>query len=173
MNPLQKFKIPFGSLKEGIHIYNYKISKAFFAAKQSSQENGKVEIKLELDRRLNFMIFNFFIKGTVEVICDRCLNVIDLPISAEREMLIKFADEPNEEEEIIYLQHGAHDMDISDLIYEFIMLEIPYVKVKDCESEDYKDCNKKVLSVLDQEIEEAEEESLLAKALKDINLNKK
>jgi uncharacterized metal-binding protein YceD (DUF177 family) len=176
MNALQPFEIPITGLQIGKHNFHYRLDSSFLEAMDAQYKNGNFEVELELDRKFSFFEIFFDIKGFINLPCDRCSENIDLPIDATNKLIYKYAEIESEEEEIVYVKPSTVNLNVAKYIYELIMLAVPLRKVKDCESEGYKDCNQKILDYLDsQVIEEVEEEqeSQLAKALKNININKK
>jgi len=175
MNALQPFEIPISGLQIGKHNFHYKIDNGFLKAMEATHREGNFEVDLELDRKPSLFEISFNIVGSINLPCDRCMEAIDLPIETSNTLVFKYAEEEREEEEIVFILPSTMNLNVAKYIYEMIMLAVPLRKVKDCESEGYKDCNQKVLDYLDKEVieEEVEEESQLAKALKNININKK
>jgi len=180
MNPLKPFEISFSSLNQGLHTYNFEIDNSLLTHFEQDFEEAQFDCKLDLDKRSTLINLHFSINGKIKIDCDRCMESIFLPLESENLMVIKFDERERQEEDILYLDFNATSVNVGSLIYEFIMLSIPLRKVKDCESENYKDCNQKILDYLDnQKIEEIDQEEKkenpLASALKDINItfNKK
>ncbi len=172
MEALKAYEIPITSLHIGTHTFDYVVKNDFLKAFEAQYDQGQFEVNIRFEKKHSMLEIDFEINGHIETDCDRCMEVIKLPISNSRSLIFKFAEEAREEEEIVYLKHGQTEVNLAKFIYEFIMLAVPLRKVKDCESEDYKDCNQKILDVLDEvSIEEEKEESALSKALKEINLN--
>lgn len=177
MNVLKPFEIPITGLQIGIHKFHFDIDDSFLESFESTYKKGQLKVEVELDKKPSLIEVDFRINGTLEMPCDRCMEEIDLPIVTDNYLVFKYAEAESEEDEIVYILSSTINLDLAQYIYEFIMLGVPLRKVKDCEAEDFKDCNKKILAYLDnQEIEEeveVEEESQLAKALKNININQK
>ena len=172
MEALKGFEIPITSLQIGTHNFEYIVQNDFLKAFEAAYDRGKFEVKILFEKKHSMLEVDFNINGYIETACDRCMEDIKLPITNTRTLIFKYAEEAREEEEIVYLKMGQTEVNLSKFIYEFIMLAIPLKKVKDCELDDYKDCNQKILDVLDDiSVEEEAEESALSKALKEINLN--
>ena len=66
------------------------------------------------------MVFDFSFKGWVKEQCDRCLVAIQLPISGEEQLLVKFG-EPDEDGEDEKTPRGSQDR---DLVEEHITLDL-------------------------------------------------
>ncbi len=179
MNPLKPFEISFSSLGQGLHTYYFDIDSSLFSHFDQKFEDAEFTCQLDFDKRSTLFDLHFTIEGKIKMDCDRCMESIYIPSAAENKVVVKFDEDERQEEDIIYLNPNDTSFNVGKLIYEFIMLSIPLRKVKDCESENFKDCNQKVLDYLDNQVIEAveieEKENPLASALKDINItfNKK
>ena len=73
---------------------------------------------------------NFKHKGTVHVPCDSTGEMFDLPVKGKLRLVVQFGDEfNNDNEELLILPHGEHQIDISQYIYEMIVLSIPLKRI--------------------------------------------
>lgn len=61
--------------------------------------------------------------------CDTCLEPFDKEIFGDFQCLVKFSDElskgTNDDDEIIYISRDESHIDISHLVYEYIILCLP------------------------------------------------
>jgi len=176
MEHLNEFSIPHKVLDLGLHDYEFKLDSVFFEHfEQSPIESGNVEVKMILDKRSSMIVLKFIIEGSYKGNCDRCLNPIDIPMDGEGELMVKYSEEPVETDEVVYIDFNETHFNVAKYIYEYVVLAIPLSKTRDCENEDYKYCNEKVLERLDNiadEIEEEEDEkSGLWDALKDLDID--
>ena len=91
MDPLVTFTLPIKGLSHGVHSLTFDVSEDFFGQFEGSPiENGKFEVLLELDKRIDMLILDFNIRGKAFTQCDRCLADIKLPLSGENRLLVKF-----------------------------------------------------------------------------------
>jgi uncharacterized metal-binding protein YceD (DUF177 family) len=73
---------------------------------------------------------SFAHKGTVNVPCDLTGEQFDLPIKGKINLVVQFGDEfNNDNEELLILPHGEHQIDLAQYIYEMIVLSIPQKRV--------------------------------------------
>ena len=73
---------------------------------------------------------NFKHKGTVNVPCDLTGEFFDLPIKGNLKLVVQFGEEfNNDNDELLILPHGEHQIDLSQYIYEIIALSIPQKRV--------------------------------------------
>ena len=68
--------------------------------------------------------------GTVNVPCDVTGEDFDMPINGNLKLVVNFGDEfNNDNEEMLILPHGEHQIDVSQYIYEMIVLSVPLRRV--------------------------------------------
>ena len=76
------------------------------------------------------MELDFKQKGTVHVPCDLTNEMFDLPIKAKLHLVVQFGDNfNNDNEELLILPHGEHQIDVSQYIYEMIVLSVPLKRI--------------------------------------------
>lgn len=69
-------------------------------------------------------------KGTVNVPCDLSNEPFDLPIKGKLKLIVKFGETFNDDnEELLILPHGEFQVDVSQYMYENIVLSVPVKKV--------------------------------------------
>lgn len=131
MKQLNEFLIPFIGLKLGKHQFEYQISKAFFDSFEYDEfESSDIKVNVTLDKKGTFMELNFKHKGTIHVPCDLTNEMFDLPISGKLKLVVQFGEEYNDDnDELLILPHGEHQIDLSQVIYEMIVLSIPLKKI--------------------------------------------
>lgn len=73
---------------------------------------------------------DFSIQGSIELECDRSLEEFDFPINVERSMIYKYGDEEKELSEDVYvIEKNTQTLNVADIIFEFIGLEVPMKKL--------------------------------------------
>jgi uncharacterized protein len=128
---LGKYSIPFKGLRDGQHSFRFDIDRTFFDAFDSSEIHaGSLIAEISLNKEPQLLEMDFFIHGTVEVSCDRCLDIFELPVQYKGRLFFKFGIESLElTDEIIILATGQTEINIAQYLYEFIHLSLPYTKV--------------------------------------------
>ena len=131
MKAFKEYTIPFVGLKQGIHQFEYKISNDFLALFDFEEYNStNVRVQLEFNKKNTFFELNFKAKGSVNVNCDVTTEPFDLPISNELFLVVKFGAEFNDEnEDILVIPHGEYELNVSQYIYECIVLAVPSKRV--------------------------------------------
>ncbi|GFD81521.1 MULTISPECIES: YceD family protein [Tenacibaculum] len=131
MKDLKQFNIPFVGLKEGSHLFEYQIDKTFFEAFQFDEfNNANIKADVTFVKKSTLLELAFNISGTVNVPCDITNELFDLPINGNLDLVVKFGPEFNDEhDEILILPHEAYQVNVSQYIYELIVLSVPSKRV--------------------------------------------
>ncbi|MBL6448660.1 DUF177 domain-containing protein [Fulvivirga sp. 29W222] len=131
VHELDKYNIDIYKLPNGTHNYQFEIGNSFFEAFENSiVEKGRGTVDIELEKTETFIKLNFRINTTVELECDRSLDLFDYALSTENSLVLKFGDSEEEiNEEIIIIPRDKQRINLAQHIYEFIGLSIPMKKL--------------------------------------------
>ncbi|RZJ73791.1 DUF177 domain-containing protein [Flavobacterium sp.] len=131
MKQLNEFLISFAGLKLGKHQFEYQIDKKFFDEFGYDEfESCNITVNVTLDKKTTMLELTFKHKGTVYVPCDLTGEMFDLPVKGKMELIVQFGEElNNDNEELLVIPHGEHQIDISQYVYEMIALSIPLKRV--------------------------------------------
>jgi uncharacterized metal-binding protein YceD (DUF177 family) len=127
----KEYLIPFAGLKLGKHQFEFEIKKAFFDDFNFDEYNDvNIKVDLVLEKKSIMLELTFKSKGTVNVPCDLTNEDFDLPVKGKLGLIVKFGDEYNDEnDEMLVLPHGEHQIDVSQYIYEMIVLSVPSKRI--------------------------------------------
>jgi len=157
-----KYNIEFKGLKEGLHKFEFEVQDAFFEHfEQSFVDIGDIVVKVKLEKRSSFLKLFFNLKGWVELTCDRCLEKYRQRVKHKSELFVKFGESNYEDDEIIYVLPEEHQINLAQLIYEYVVLSIPVRHVHP-KINGKSGCNREMLEALkkyDSNPEENEENS--------------
>jgi uncharacterized metal-binding protein YceD (DUF177 family) len=131
MSKTNKYLIPFSGLKLGKHHFEYQISNAFFENLDYHEfQNSDIKVNVILEKKSTLLELTFKHKGTINVPCDLTSEDFDLPIKSKMKLIVSFGDEfNNDNEELLILPHGESEIDITQYIYEMIVLSVPLRRV--------------------------------------------
>lgn len=131
MKQLNEFLIPFIGLKLGKHQFEYQINKKFFDHFDYDEfESSDIKVNVVLEKKSTMLELNFKHKGTVHVPCDLTSEMFDMPVKGKLRLVVQFGEEFNDDnEELLILPHGEHQIDVAQYIYEMIALSIPLKRV--------------------------------------------
>ena len=131
MKVTNAFLIPFIGLKLGKHQFEYQINKEFFEDYQYDEfESCDIKVNLILEKKSTMLELHFKHKGTIHVPCDLTSEMFDLPVKGKIKLIVQFGEAFNDDnEELLILPFGEHQVDVKQYIYEMIALSIPLKKV--------------------------------------------
>lgn len=161
---MEEFIIPFLGLKEGKHEFNYHIDHTFFKAFENSLlEDAEVDVKVILEKTSTMLILNLSANGETVFPCDRCGEDFTLSFLSQDRIIVKIGESlvNEDEDEIIFLPAGAHEIDISHPIYEMLILGLPNKRVH----KEIEDCNQDAIArlaefgAIENQLKEEEEET--------------
>jgi len=126
------FDIEVIKFKEGRHEIDFEIGDAFFQNFEENEivEKGNLTVRVILDKGANVIEANFHISGSVQLTCDRSLEVFDHPLDFSEKMIYKYGSEEKEiDEEVFMITRDTPVINVAQLIYEFILLALPLKKI--------------------------------------------
>ena len=131
MKDLKQFNIPFVGLKEGKHLFQYKVDNTFFELYNYNEfEKSSINVTLEFVKKSTLFELEFTASGTVNVPCDVTNEYFNLEITTTLPLVVKFGQEYSDEnEEILILPHEVYQFSVAQFIYEMIVLGVPNKRV--------------------------------------------
>lgn len=131
MRPLKAYDIQFVGLKLGKHIYDYEINQTFFEYFEFNEFNTiNVNLNIHLEKKTTLLELNFSGNGSVNINCDVSNEPYDQPINFNFNLVVKFGQEyNNENDSILIIPHGSYEINIAQYIYELIVLSIPQKRI--------------------------------------------
>ena len=151
MKKSSAFIVQFSGLKLGKHKFDFLVDDAFFEKLEYSPiEKGKVEVNIILEKKSSMMILDFELSGWIGANCDRCTVEFNQQLSGEHQLYVKFGDDYDEpDENLLVIPRESYELDVSQLIYEFIQLNVPLRKIPCEENDDRSICDQATLKVLE------------------------
>lgn len=131
MREFRDYKIEIFGLKNGTHEFGFSFDDSFFEAFENSLlSKGKGSCDIRMEKSDSMISLHFEVNGTIELECDRSLELFDHPINTKKELIYKYGDEEKELSEDVYvITKGAQELNIATFLFEIIHLEIPMKKL--------------------------------------------
>ena len=150
---LSEYNIKFEGLKQGIHSFEFTVDNTFFEKFDFFEfENSTIKVDLEFKKQSTMLVLKFIFSGTITVLCDRCLDPVDVDVEGEEKLIVKFGNEEyDQSDEILILPNHEYELNVGQYIYEFINISLPQKRIH---FEGL--CNQKVIGELDK-IEQKDE----------------
>jgi uncharacterized protein len=145
-----EYIIPFSSYSNGLHEFEFELVDAFFELFPESEiQKANVLVKVEMIKQERQLEFSFTLDGWVMLPCDRCLEEYEQPVEGEFDLYGKFGHGNNEDEfDVVWLSNDAYQIDLSQYLYEFVVLSLPMRKVHPDKAGGKPGCDKAMLDLL-------------------------
>ena len=126
MSEQNHYIIDLSRLGIGSYVFDIELNDEFFASVEKSEIlSGKVAAKATLNLREDDYSLTIAVRGTVFVVCDRCLDPMPLEIEDEQEIFSE--DEEDETPMVNGKCPNGKCLDLSWLAYEIVSINIPLV----------------------------------------------
>ena len=131
MKSLSPYLIKFVGLKEGVHNFDFEIGNKFFKNFDYYDFlDAEINVFLELEKKQTLLNLKFKFEGDVKVQCDISMEDFNLTLNSDYNLVVKFKDNVvSTDDKVIFLPSGSSSIDVSQIIYESIVLAIPQKKV--------------------------------------------
>lgn len=152
----REFEIAWQGLKPGLHTYVYDIDDRFMREKEVDGDfkDWNAKITLNFDKKDSFFLAKFDVDGTVTIPCDRCGDDFKLRLWDEFNLVIKLmgenAEEIEDEDDVIFIPRSETVIDISNWLYEFVLLSVPLQHIHPDKEDGTPGCNPQALNLLDK-----------------------
>jgi len=125
------FGINIVGLSFATHEFDFDLESSFFKQYGSDVvSEGTLKATVALNKHETFIEATFQIKGTVQLTCDRSLEIFDFPLNIQEKLVYKFGDEDREiSEDVVMIHRDTATLDVGQPMYEFIALAIPMKKL--------------------------------------------
>ncbi len=127
MQFLAQYLINFGGLNEGRHEFEFEISKKFFEHFKYDEFNScKILATIILVKKANLLELEFSSKGSINLNCHVSNEPFDYDHKSSLNLVVKFGSAHNDEhEELLILPVGTNQLNVSQQLYEMIVLSLP------------------------------------------------
>ena len=148
MDCLEQYTIPVKGITEGVHYFEFDVNKKFFEHFDILDvKKADLKVNVELTYKNGNYTFKIKITGYVSLICDVCLDVYKQKVLTDNTL---YASENNNEdtefdENIIQISDISNKVNISNEIYEFIVLSIPIKHQHPLDKNGNRTCNPEML----------------------------
>lgn len=153
MTPLKKYSIDIHGLTPGKHHVVFDVSDDLFMMYEESEvRKGELRVEIDIDKHSSMLELNVDIVGEVEVECDRCLDPLSVPVLYDGKLIVKIsADQGEYDGDIMWLYPSDEKLDLSQYIYESVILSLPYQRMH----RTIEECNPEMvkrLTIVDDEL---------------------
>lgn len=127
MSKFGEYNIQVKTLPQGSSLVEYHLTNSFFEAiGEDAIQKGDLMATVTVEKGISQTELNFAITGKVVVLCDRCLDEMDQPISAKGHLIVKMGKEFQDDgDDVVIIPEEQGVINVAWFLYEFINLAIP------------------------------------------------
>lgn len=153
--------IPLNGLKDGTYSYDYEVGADFFKDYGSSDvRDCNLKLVVELRKLSGHYNLTFLMKGQILVTCDRCLEEFFHPVDSENMVIVKTGHEFDDSDpELLIIPEGHHELDLSQMIYDFAHLALPIKRVHPVDGRGKSECDPEMLARIGRSVDSDDESS--------------
>ncbi len=108
----------------------YVLGEDFFAQLDESEiRNGDLCADVLVEGRMGVYRFDIKIQGTVEILCDRCLELMTQPVETTYTLKVRLGETYDETDDMLVLPENDGIFDLGWTMYEIIALSVPIMHV--------------------------------------------
>lgn len=128
---MEKLVIDIYRIRNRHHHFEFEVDEAFFGSlEQDLVRNGKLKAKVDLEKSDSFIGMVLEIEGTVELTCDRSLELFHYPIKENQKVIFKYGEEEKElDHDVVMITYDTKQIDVGQFIFEFVGLAVPMKKL--------------------------------------------
>ena len=148
---MNAYKIKLGSITNGKNSFSFEIKDQFFEAfTLSDVEHAEIIATALLDKDGEKLALTLTIDGKInKLLCDICTEEISINITAEINVLIKITDEDlMSTDQILYIKNSDNSIDLKQLIFELIILNLPKKRQHPLNKQGEITCNQEMVDLI-------------------------
>ena len=148
---MNEYKIKLGNITNGRNSFSFEIKDQFFDAfTLSDVEHAEIIATALVNKDGHELALTLQIDGTInKLLCDICAEEISISIKAAVNIIIKKTDNDLiSTDEILYIKNSDTSIDLKQLIFELIILNLPKKRQHPLNNKGEVTCDKKMVSLI-------------------------
>jgi uncharacterized protein len=147
-------KIPFVGLKLGKHTFTFLIENSFFdtlgiQVTDLLVSRGNLEALIVFDKQQeNIFHLDIKVEGNLVLNCERCLDDFEYELKFTERQWVKIGDADFDDPDILTLPKNEFQLDVGPLLYEFISLAVPLIRMHPRNSAGDRTCSNETSEVI-------------------------
>jgi uncharacterized protein len=150
---MDDFKIKLGAINGGENCFLFEIKDQFFEEfTLSDVEHANITATALLDREGDRLVLALTLDGKINKLpCDICTDEISVDIIAETKLIIRTTDEDLvSTDEIFYVKTSENAIDLKQLIFELIILNLPIRRQHAFNEDGSSNCNEEMIDLVNK-----------------------
>ena len=148
---MNEYKIKLGGITNGKNSFSFEIKDQFFDAfTLSDVEHAEIIATALVNKDNNKLALTLQIDGTInKLLCDICAEEISISIKAAANVIITKTDEDLiSTDEIIYIKNSDNAVNLKQLIFELIILNLPKKRQHPLNKQGEITCNQEMVDLI-------------------------
>jgi len=132
--------------------YDFEIDDSFFAHFEYGEiEKGLLKVLVKVNYSNRQIQLDMRINGSVELVCDRCLDSFIEDLDSHYVLYGKFGHGTDQEDiDVIWIPDDKHYIDLVPILFEYINLSLPVKKIHPEDGDGNSLCNIEMISRLEE-----------------------
>jgi uncharacterized metal-binding protein YceD (DUF177 family) len=154
------YLVRFSELKSDEETFEFLLEDSFFNTFESTDwESGMIVVVVTIRKRPDGITIDFTMQGDLSVVCDRCLDLLVLPVTVHQQLFVKYGSFYEElDDNIVVVAKEDNQIDLSGYFYDYLLLSIPVKKVHPSDENGISYCNSKMIEKLQEYIIDEEKD---------------
>lgn len=150
------FRVRISGIELGKHCFSINCDKEFFElAGIEAIKGGSLVLQIEMEKSEKMIDFRCHFEGSVEAECDRCLDIVTLPMDFDERLVVKLVSDTSQtqetvEDDIWIMDENTYEIDLFHFAYESIALALPMRIVHEDDADGNPTCNPEVMRRLNE-----------------------
>ena len=144
------FRIPVHSSSDELTEYEFKVDDAFFAHFEYGEiEKGDLMVMIGVIYSSRQVKLELYLKGNVELICDRCLDTYIAELDISYTLYGKFGHGADQDDiDVLWIPEDKHYIDLVPVLFDYINLSLPLKKIHPDDKGGNSTCNVEMINRL-------------------------
>jgi len=145
------FRIPVHSSSDELKEYELEVDDSFFTHFEYGEvEKGDLMAKVGVTYSSRQVKLNLYLKGNVELTCDRCLDTYIKELDASYILYGKFGHSTDQDDiDVLWIPEDKHYIDLLPVLFDYINLSLPLKKIHPDDEEGNSTCNVEMINRLE------------------------
>ena len=123
----ENYIVDLQSLGGGEHEYTFTLEGDYLSGQEATElQDGKVDVEAQISVQARETSMKLHVSGVVQLVCDRCLDLMDYYVEINRKFRIRLADD-DDDENLICVSPAYGKLDLAWQAYEQIVINLPLV----------------------------------------------
>ena len=127
MGKFSAYKLPLKSLPSGSHEFEYDLGKQFFEDMESADiRDARLKVIATVNVKGDIFELTLKVSGEITLICDRCLDEMQMPVDTEYSVFVKYGEDYNDESDnLLVIPESDNFLNIAYILYDTVALTVP------------------------------------------------